>query len=144
MAQFYQPDRDRPDPYASAPRYKRTTAYSRAYHQTVADWYQATPDLDDHRNIRDIKSVLAHILAKYPVEESAYPQEVLNEAWKQSVGDFVAKTSCLESISRDVATVKVLHPTVRFQLVQNERSILIKLQNTLGDKNLKKIIFNLG
>ena len=65
-------------------------------------------------------------------------EEIL-AAWKEIVGDFIARNSTPDSIQRGILTVRVLQPTVHHALSMEKPRILKRLQAKLQSSGIKDI-----
>lgn len=86
---------------------------------------------------------LAAILRASGADEGI-EEERLREAWHRIAGDMVAKHTSPESLKRGCLTLKVLQPTMRFQLEQMKAQLLKNLESELGKDVVKSIRFSLG
>lgn len=62
------PDRDRPDPNASPPRYEYLSRDEQEVRQALADWFQVPPSTNETRNLHTAESLLGDILSKLPLD----------------------------------------------------------------------------
>ena len=71
--------------------------------------------------------------------------EVVFGAWRDIVGEFVAKHSTPRQLKDGVLTVSVLQPTMCFELERNwKREILDKLKKRFGARAVREIKFRIG
>ena len=66
-------------------------------------------------------------------------EEELRKGWRQTVGDFIAGQSEIISLKHGLLTLRVLQPTLRFQLEQTQGQLLSKLQKQFGSDTIKKL-----
>ncbi len=148
MATFrppYQPDRDRPDPYASPARQEFISREEQDIRQALADWFQvAPPAYTETRNIHKVENLLGKILAKLPMEQEGMDPELLRKGWLAAAGDFIGKQANLISIVNGVAIIQVLQPALRYHLKQWEVPLLEKLKAQFGKTTVKAIKIRIG
>lgn len=140
----YVPDRDRPDAYASPPRYDYLSREEREVRQALADWFQATPALNETRNVHTVESLLGDILAKLPLDEEGMDPELLRKGWLAAAGPFLGRQANLLSIAKGVATVQVLQPAMRYHLIQWQGALLGKLKEQFGQNAVSSIRIRIG
>lgn len=118
------PDRDRPDPNASPPRYEYLSRDEQEVRQALADWFQVPPSTNETRNLHTAESLLGDILSKLPLDGEGMDPELLREGWLKAAGPFLGQQSNLLSIVKGVATIQVLQPAMRYHLQQWQGALL--------------------
>lgn len=69
--------------------------------------------------------------------------EVL-QAWKETVGDFFAAHSTPHRLKDGVLFVRVLQPTVHFEMERMRGPILTKLRDRFGVRAVREVRFRVG
>ena len=88
--------------------------------------------------------VVQKVMKDLGLSERLRADEVLG-AWREVVGDFVAKHSAPQQLRAGVLYVAVLQPTVHFELERVwKRDILDKLKKRFGSRTVRDIRFRLG
>lgn len=141
---IYQPDRDRPDPYASPPRYEYIPVEEQEVRQALADWFQVSPIANATRNLHSADSLLGDILAKLPLDEVGMDPERLREGWMKAAGPFLGQHTNLLTIAKGVAVVQVLQPSMRYHLLQWQGALLGKLKEQFGKDVVQSIRIQIG
>ncbi len=108
------------------------THEERSRTQAMADFYGVAPGLSVKTNLRSMDSILAELVSRLNIQEAELAPELLHDAWKKSVGEFLATQSQLVSISRHMAVVRTSHPAVRFELQRLRPTIIRALNDALG------------
>ena len=84
------------------------------------------------------------VMAALGLKDRLRADEVLG-AWQEVVGDFVAKHSSPQQLKDGVLTVRVLQPTVQFELDRFWKpKILAKLKERFGKSVVREIKFRVG
>lgn len=87
-----------------------------------------------------VESVLGKLGLKTRIRE-----EAIKEAWREVVGDFLARHSAPAALENGTLVVHVLQPTVHFELERVwKRKLLVKLQEKFGRSTVREIRFRLG
>ena len=88
--------------------------------------------------------LLPKLMQQLGLSERLQEKEVI-EAWTQIVGEFIAAHSAPVSLKEGVLYVRVLQPSLHYELEQiSKREILRKLKQRFGSKLIKQIRFRLG
>ncbi len=116
------------------PRRTRTEGEHR---QTIADFYGDLPLPSTGNGVRSIQSLLAEV--DLGVEEEDFTQELLQKAWTDAVGDFLATQAQLVALSRGTALIRTSHPAVRFELQRQRGRLINSLNQTLGEGAVQKV-----
>ena len=84
---------------------------------------------------------LRKLLQKLGLTERLNEQEI-QAAWREIVGDFLARHSVPVSVRGGVLIVQVIQPAVRYELDRSwKRTILLKLQDRFGAKTVCEVRF---
>ncbi len=87
-----------------------------------------------------VESVLGKLGLKTRIRE-----EEIKAAWREVVGDFLARHSAPAALESGTLIVHVLQPTVHFELERVwKRKLLVKLQERFGRTTVREIRFRLG
>jgi len=88
--------------------------------------------------------LLPKLMQQLGLTERLHEKEVI-EAWTQIVGEFIAAHSTPMSLKEGVLYVRVLQPSLHYELEQiSKAEILRKLKQRFGGKLIKQIRFRLG
>lgn len=96
------PDRDRPDPNASPPRYEYLSRDEQEVRQALADWFQVPPSTNETRNLHTAESLLGDILSKLPLDGEGMDPELLREGWLKAAGPFLGQQPTCFPSSREL------------------------------------------
>lgn len=108
--------------------------------QALADFFGAGPELDSRSNIRTMDSLLAELMDSMQLEESLAPQ-ILAAAWRKAAGAGLATLSELISVAKNTASIRVSHPTVRYELTRLKPQIIRALNTELGPGSVRYVRF---
>lgn len=111
--------------------------------RALAEWRGLEERKEKADRCLPVHDLLKKILPKLGLDERLGEQQV-TEAWRDVVGDFLAKHSVPVGLSSGVLTIQVVQPSVRYELDRNWKpSILAKLQAQFGKKVVREIQFRL-
>ena len=112
--------------------------------RTLAEW-RGLPELAFPRHTaQPIGEAVGKLMSTLGLNERLREQEVL-QAWRETVGDFVAQHSSPQRLKDGVLIVHVLQPTVHFELERMwKREIRDKLKKRFGARVVRDIRFRLG
>ena len=96
----------------------------------------------DHA-VLSVADMVPKIMAQYGLGERLQMEEIA-AAWREVVGDFIARQTQPDSVSRNVLIVRVLQPTIHHAMMMEKGKILKKLTEKLGKKAVKDIRFKHG
>ncbi len=117
---------------------KRTLASS-----VLAEWRgyrEPRPVMD---RVQPVGNLIAKTMAALGLGERVRESEVLG-AWKTIVGDFIAANSMPDRLREGVLYVRVLQPTIRFELERLRPQMLAKLKERFGARVVREVRFQLG
>lgn len=122
---------------------RKTTARQRLRHALIANWrgVEDGPLLD--LPVRSVSELLPAVVAQTGIADRLRLEDVAS-AWRETVGDFIARQTCPDSVSRGVLTVRVLQPSVHHALMMEKPKILKRLVARLGAKAVKDVRFRHG
>ncbi len=109
---------------------------------TLRQWRLADPVKDPERNIHSASEFLEQLLAEVGAV-SGLEEQQLKQAWKKVAGDFIARNAMPESLKNGVLVLRVVQPTLRFQLEQMKGKLLRNFANELGSGVVKSIILKI-
>ena len=120
------------------------SAQDRAIRATVLyDYFGAAPPLDEKRNVSSADEWVDSLLEKVGMQGGLEEERVI-KAWKTLAGGLIASQTAPVSLRRGVLVLRVLQPTMRFQLEQEKRQLLRRLQEKLGSEHLKQLRLTVG
>lgn len=126
---------------------KRRVVQSRdsfAREQTMADWLEVPLPTNEKQGIQSVADVLVQLIPKLNLKTSSLQPEELSEGWKRAAGDFISHNAQLVKLEKGAATIKVLQPTLRYQLNQMKPALLEKLQAEFPSIKINTIHFIYG
>lgn len=96
------------------------------------------------REARAAGDLAGELLDKLGLEDRLAEQDV-TAAWREIVGDFLAEHSQPLKLRRGELTVRVLQPSVHYELDRKWKAqILAKLQERFGKDKVRSVRFGLG
>ncbi len=107
--------------------------------QVMADFLGVSIDRSATRAMRSMASILGEIDERLQLREESFVAEILTEAWKKAMGDFFSTQAELFSLSDGVASIRTLHPNIRFEINRMKAEVIRKLNAQLGEGSVKKI-----
>lgn len=112
--------------------------------RVIAEW-RGLPDTGFPRDTsRPVGEEIRKLLEKLGVQQRVDEREILS-LWKEVVGDFLAQHSSPAQLIGGVLIVRVLQPTVHFELERVWKRVLLeKLQTRFGERIIRKIRFQVG
>ena len=107
--------------------------------QAEADLYGNVPLLSTGAHMRPINSILTELASSLRVQEADIAPEMLAQAWQEAAGSFLATQAELTALSNGVATIRTLHPAVRFELQRHKKEIILALNRALGEGCVRQV-----
>ncbi len=107
--------------------------------QVMADFLGVTIDRSERLSMRGMPSILSEISERLQIREETLAPEMLAEAWRTAMGDFFATQAELFSLCDGLATIRTLHPNLRFELNRMKRQVIAKLNEQLGAGSVRKL-----
>ncbi len=96
-------------------------------------------------SIPETQVIIAEILGKVVTKlglHTRIKQEEIIETWNELVGDFLAAHSEPQQLSHGILSVRVLQPTIRYELDRVwKKELLQKLQARFGSKLIRDVRF---
>jgi len=111
--------------------------------RVVREWIGAPKPLDLNKNISEASEWVESILEKIGMT-GGLEEDRVKETWSELAGPLVASQTAPVSLKRGCLTLKVLQPSMRFHLEQLKPQLLRKLQQELGDENIKSLRLTIG
>lgn len=122
---------------------RKPTAAQRTRHALIAAWRGvADGPIIDHQ-ARSVGEVLGKVLKDLGLQERMALEEVV-AAWRMAAGDFIAKHTQPESVTRGVLTVRVTQPTIHHALMMEKPALMKRLHEQLGHSKIKDVRFRHG
>lgn len=109
---------------------------------TLRQWRHGDPVKNPLRNVKHAGD-LVDALAKEFASREGLEEEKLREVWQAVAGDFIYKHTKVDSLKNGVLSLRVVQPSLRFQLEQSKGMLLRKIQADLGTKYVRSIAFRL-
>ena len=109
---------------------------------TLKQWRLAEPVKDPTRNISHAGESLDKILEELGAT-GGLEEKQLQEAWLKVAGDFIAKNAKPESLKKGTLVLRVVQPTLKFQLEQMKGKLLQNFRRELGEGVVKVIILRI-
>jgi len=112
--------------------------------RVIAEW-RGLPEIPFTRDTaRAIIDPLTKVMSALGLKDRLKEDEVM-KAWTEIAGDFIAKHSAPQRLKDGVLTVRVLQPTVHYELDRVwKRELLQKLKARFGSKLVREIRFRIG
>ena len=112
--------------------------------RVLAEWRGLPEEPFIRDTSRPVSEPLHKLIAQLGLKQRLREEEI-QEAWKDVVGDFLAKHAAPAKLSDGLLIVHVLQPTVHFELERVwKRTLLQKLQARFGKNTIREIRFRLG
>ena len=91
-----------------------------------------------------VPSLIQQTLRKLGLDQRIREEEI-SSAWKHIVGDFLAAHSAPAGLHEGVLLVRVLQPTIHFELERVwKKKLLEKLQSRFGRGAIRNVRFRIG
>jgi predicted nucleic acid-binding Zn ribbon protein len=112
--------------------------------RVLAEWRGLPQTFERADRAAPCSTAVLKVMKELGLGERLRAEEVLG-AWREVVGDFVAKHSAPQHLKAGVLYVSVLQPTVAFELDRVwKREILDKLKKRFGSRTVREIKFRVG
>ena len=112
--------------------------------RVIAEWrgYWETPFVRD--TAKPISEPLTKLMNSLGLKDRLKEEEVL-KAWNEIAGEFIAKHSAPLRLKDGILTIRVLQPTVHYELDRVwKRELLDKLKRRFGSRLVREIRFRIG
>lgn len=122
---------------------RKATPNQRLRHHLVTQWRGLPePPLID-LPAKNVGDVLAQVLKGLGLSDRMQLEQVA-AAWRMAAGDFIAKHSVPDAITKGVLQVRVSQSSVMHALTMEKSTLLKKLGETLGKGVIKDVRFRHG
>ena len=112
--------------------------------RVLAEWRGLPQMAERPDRAAAVGDAVEKVMASLGLKDRLRADQVL-QAWHEVVGEFVAKHSTPQQLLNGVLTVRVLQPTVHFELDRFWKpKILAKLQERFGNRTVRAIKFRVG
>ena len=112
--------------------------------RVLADWRGLEVPVILPDRLSSMSEVVGKLMKELGLKERLSSEEVIG-AWGEVVGEFVARHSTPQQLKDGVLTVRVLQPTVQFELERFwKKEILAKLKTRFGNRVVREIRFRIG
>lgn len=110
----------------------------------LAEW-RGLPEIPFIKDTaKPVGETIGKVMAQFGLKDRLREDEVLR-AWREIVGEFVANHSTPQRLKDGILTVRVLQPTVHYELDRVwKRDILDKLKRRFGSSTVKEVRFRIG
>ncbi len=109
--------------------------------RALTEWRGFAPPVPLDARLQRVGSVLGMLLPRLGLAEAVDEAEV-RRVWASLVGEFIAGHTEPARFTRGVLTVKVLQPTIRFELERNWKPrITARLQEHFGSAKVRGLRF---
>jgi predicted nucleic acid-binding Zn ribbon protein len=110
----------------------------------LAEWRGLPQPVERPERTALLGDAVRKVMASLGLKDRLRSEEVL-QSWHGIVGDFVARHSSPQQLKDGVLTVRVLQPTVHFELERVwKRDILAKLRERFGKNVVRDVKFRIG
>lgn len=110
----------------------------------LAEWRGLPQPVERPDRTTALGDAVRKAMAGLGLKDRLHAEEVMS-AWHEVVGEFVAKHSAPQQLKDGVLTVRVLQPTVHFELDRFWKpKILAKLKARFGPRTVREIRFRIG
>ncbi|HEV7401666.1 MAG TPA: DUF721 domain-containing protein [Chthoniobacteraceae bacterium] len=112
--------------------------------RVLAEW-RGLPEVPFTRHAaKAVGGLVSKWMAELGLDERLREEEI-TKAWAEIVGPFVAKHSTPHKLDKGVLTVRVLQPTVHYELDRVFKpKLLAKLKARFGAATIRELKFRLG
>jgi predicted nucleic acid-binding Zn ribbon protein len=115
----------------------------RLRHRLITDWRGVEDGPLNDCEAVSVDALLPKVLKEWKLDEKQRGEEI-TAAWREVVGEFLAKHTTPDSIKRGVLTVRVLHATVHHTLMMEKARLLARLQQRFGEGEIRDLKFRHG
>lgn len=110
--------------------------------RVIAEWRGLAEPPPSRDTARPIGDPLARVMSALGLGDRMREDEIKN-AWREVVGDFLANHSSPDALRTGTLIVRVLQPTLRYELERVKPQIVQKLRTRFG-KTVREVRFRLG
>ena len=112
--------------------------------RAIAEWRgygEPRPVIDGH--FQAVSALIGKTMAALGLGDRMKETEVI-QAWKDVVGPFFGAHSLPSGLRDGILTVRVLQPTVHFEMDRSKAQIVEKLRARFGSRVVRELRFRLG
>lgn len=111
--------------------------------RVLAEWrgYREPRGVMDR--VQPVSSLIGKTMQALGLGDRVREGEILG-AWKEVVGDFIASHSLPDRLRDGVLYVRVLQPTIRFELERLRPQMVAKLKEKFGARSVREVRLMLG
>lgn len=117
--------------------------HKRLRHQLIADWRGMEDGPLNNSEVTDMAALVPQILKAWKLDERLRGDDVA-AAWREMVGDFIARQTAPDGLKRGVLTIRVLQPAIHHTLMMEKARLLAKLQERFGQGEVRDVKFRHG
>ena len=111
--------------------------------RVIAEWRGLPEEAFPRDTSQPVGTVLAKVVSALGLAGRLREEEILS-AWKTVVGDFVAQHSTPQRLIEGVLYVRVLQPSVHFELEHTWRSEILKKLKLRFGRTIRDVRFRVG
>lgn len=115
----------------------------RLRHRLIAEWRGVEDGPLNDCGTVGLGALVPQILKTWKLDEKQRGEEI-TAAWREIVGEFIAKHTAPDTIKRGVLSVRVLHSTIHHTLMMEKAKLLAKLQERFGKTEVREVKFRHG
>ncbi len=111
--------------------------------RAIAEWRgyaEGRPVMD---RMQSLSALVGKTMQAFGLGELVRESEVL-EAWKEIVGDYLALHTSPSKLKEGVLYVRVLQPSIHFEIERMKGLIVAKLKQRFGARVVRELRFRLG
>lgn len=123
---------------------QRAGRRKRLQKRVLEEWRGLPEPRDTGARTRAVSEVVPNVLQQLGLKER-FEEEAMADAWRELVGDFLAQHSRPVSIKRKVLLVRVLQPTLHYDLERTLKpKLLEQIRERFGSDKVRDIRFIVG
>lgn len=116
---------------------------SSKYKSKILAEFRGISEISPINDMHPIALGVIKFLQKAGLDQKAIESRIMTE-WASIVGDFYAAQSTPLSIQNGALTVGVSHSIYIYEFERQKKALLIKIQNKIESKKIRKILFKVG
>lgn len=112
--------------------------------RALAEWRGLPETPFVFHTAREVGDILQKVMYGFGLKDRLREEEVM-KAWGEIAGEFIAKHSTPQRLKDGVLTVRVLQPTIHYELDRVwKRKLLEKLKQRFGPRTVRELKFRIG
>lgn len=115
----------------------------RLRHQAITEWRGVEDGPLNNSEAVGVAALVPQILKSWKLDEKLRSDDV-TAAWRDIVGDFIARQTAPDGLKRGVLTIRVLQPAVHHTLMMEKARLMAKLQERFGSSEVRDLKFRHG